>query len=78
MIEECACTKDHKCYDPIKKLYCYSCEFELICAHCVSEDVKDNDSYLSAKKRELFKSNAKGMNVQQFLYRGKIEPCHGN
>ena len=37
--------KDHKCYDPIEKLD-YSCEFDLVCAHCSSEEVEDNTSYL--------------------------------
>lgn len=37
--------KDHKCHDHIEKLY-YSCEFDLICAHCASEDVEHSLSHL--------------------------------
>ena len=32
------CVKDHKCSDPIEKLY-YSCDFEAICCWCASDDV---------------------------------------
>ncbi len=39
------CVKDHKCYDPIEKLY-YACDFELICAHCASVEVENDVSYL--------------------------------
>lgn len=39
------CVKDHKCHDPIKKLY-YSCEFETICCNCASDQVADDMVYL--------------------------------
>jgi hypothetical protein len=39
------CVKDCKCYDPIEKLY-YSCDYELICAHCASADVLNDPAYL--------------------------------
>ena len=39
------CMKDHRCNDPIEKLY-YSCEFEPICCQCASEEVAVDLKYL--------------------------------
>ena len=50
------CIKDHKCYDPIEKLY-YSCEFDLIWVHC-----RMPPTYLSvkvAKIKESFQSSVR-------------------
>ena len=38
------CVKDHRCSDPIEKLY-YSCGFELICYWCGSIDVSEDQEY---------------------------------
>lgn len=39
------CVKDHRCNDPIEKLY-YSCGFEPVCCYCASSDVGEDVEYL--------------------------------
>ena len=39
------CLRDHKCRDPIEKLY-YSCDFEpIICINCASQNVQPSAEY---------------------------------
>ena len=39
------CVKDHRCNDPIEKLY-YSCGFKPVCCYCASNDVGEDVEYL--------------------------------
>ena len=38
------CVRDHKCRDPIEKLY-YSCDFEPICINCALQNVQPSAEY---------------------------------
>ena len=38
------CVRDHRCSDPIEKLY-YSCDFEPICYWCASDEVSEDPEY---------------------------------